>query len=156
MNRIGETGRNHELVARIHLAKYYSNLKKSKYKEFYDYLGTKDGRQIKIEVKYSYIQNKSAHLIIQPGQFNKLVASKDFVIYLRTNRGQLFIDPLGLLSHAHIHFNKLNPHEKSIVLRIYDAGNGDLKLKELENCQMCDGPVLNQYPIGIKKRREAL
>jgi hypothetical protein len=140
---LNNRGKKAELVSRIDLSRHFNNVKKSGHQCFYDYIGTIKGKRIHIEVKYVYFKYHSANLSMKFAQSMNLIKGGDFVLYIRSNRGQCFVDPIQFMSFAHVHFNRLNPKTKNIMIRIYDSGNGELSIKELQSCQLCEGTLRN-------------
>jgi len=120
----------------------FSNVTRTKYGTFYDYLVKQGNLPIRIEVKYYEIKYRSVVIVLKWRQLWKLIKSKEFLIYLMTNKGNIFISPKQIFKLAHIHHHYLNPNLKTIKLKV-TMEDGKLKVIEPNKCNpfLCDGTI---------------
>ena len=124
------------------LKSIFSNVTRTKYGTFYDYLVKQGNLSIRIEVKYCEIKYQSVSMVLKWKQFWRLIESKEFLIYLMTNKGNIFISPKQLFNFAHVHHYQRNFDLKTIRLRV-TIKNGKLKIIEPEKCNpsLCEGTI---------------
>jgi len=94
----------------------FDYVEQTKHNKFYDYLVRKGTSNLLIEVKWVECRYKTAGIYLRWNQLMKLFHAKDFMLYILTSKGNFFISPPQLLEYAHIHFNKLNPNEKQVLI----------------------------------------
>ena len=131
-----------ENEAKAHLEQTYDYVKQTKYCEFFDYLVKKGTTKIFVEVKWVECRYKTAGVYINWKQFQKLLNAKDFMLYILTSKGNFFISPIQVYSFAHVHYNRLNPHEKRILITA-TINNEVFELVEPSHCLNCNGRLID-------------
>jgi hypothetical protein len=131
-----------ENEAKQHLEAVYDYVQQTGQRDFCDYLVRKGTTDIFIEVKWVECRYKTAGIYIYWKQFWKLIAAKDFMLYILTSKGNFFISPEQVFDYAHVHFNKNNPHEKRILLTaMFSEGKFDLVVPT--RCLNCNGTLMD-------------
>ena len=132
-----------ENEAKKHLKEIYDYVKQTKHTEFYDYLVKKGTTKILIEVKWVECRYKTAGIYVRWNQIQKLLKAKDFMLYIITSKGNFFISPSQVYSFAHVHFNRMNPSEKSILITAKINNNNIFEIIEPTHCLNCNGRLFD-------------
>ena len=132
-----------EEEAKGELLELYDYVKKTKYQEYYDYLVKKGTTEILIEVKWVECRYKTATLYFRCNQLKKLLKAKDFLVYVKTTKGNFFISPSQIYKYAHVHYNQLNPTNCfSVCISAFFNGI-NFTVKEPEHCLLCSGKLID-------------
>ena len=132
-----------ENEAKAHLEEVYDYVLQTRQREFYDYLVKKGTTDIFIEIKWVECRYKTAGIYINWKQFKKLLDAKDFMLYILTSKGNFFISPMQVFTFAHVHYNRLNPNEKRILITARINPNKVFEIIEPTHCLNCDGKVID-------------
>lgn len=145
-------------IAVERFTKLFDDIKKTEHNSFFDFLIKQGFHEFMVEVKRIYIGKRGiASLIIQESQMISLLSQKNFLLYIQTDKGGAFFSAKQICNFAHLHYNKLNPMHRTVVIKFkYESNN--LSMIPIQKCRNCLG-VLNEFSIkkdefNIKKNEK--
>lgn len=134
----------------------FDSVKRTEYNSFFDYLCKKGPYQFKIEVKYTNLTGKNniGYILFYEKRMIKLLSQSDFLLFITTKKGNIFVSPKQIYNYGHLHYNKLNPDTRRIVLKVCEK-KGKIFLVHPKKCRNCLG-ILKDFAIqyGDKKNEK--
>jgi len=125
---------------------------------FFDYLVKKRNADFIIEVKTAYFSGNGTlgNVVIPEQQAIKLLAQKKFLLFIidDINKIGLFVSPKRIYEYAHLHANKLNNGQRTIVMKVRRSNN-ILTLVEPVRCRTCLGS-LKDFAIKYEKNEKKI
>ena len=142
-----------EEEAEKRFVKLFDDVKRTEHSSFFDFLVKKGLMNFIIEVKKIYLgKSRTASLIIHEDQMIKLLAQKNFLLYVITEKGGAFFSPEQIYNFGHLHYNTLNPDMRKIYIKFQYEDN-NLFMIPITKCRNCCG-ILKEFGVTYEDKKK--
>lgn len=135
-------------VAMVELKIRFDKVDRMPYGHLFNYWVSTGHKQKGVIVRYSNCAKLPAEIHISIEKLHKYIEVGEFSLLILFGKFSFCVDSSFLWNLAHIHHNQLNPHSKTVCIKVIIADD-KLRLRSPTGCTYCDGPLNHFSETGI-------